>query len=550
MNISTLTKTVAVSAFFFLGSYSAEVYAETVDLGSIQPGKEYSWPQFATVTGTYTPSETGPVKFEFSTTTLSLYSSADHSEASEVFGEHSYSDRGKIVTYKELQGGTTYYVFNAFSMDAGSMRVYEGTSEIKLTGTDPSINPEDPNYYGGKLSASMYYEMLVNFNFPVSIGNVFLVAPDNSRVQVAAKAGESSVGCDIGPAMMQLYHEEKIKEGDEVTLRIMQVADASDKNNKYNENGRCEINFTVAAKPLELVDVLGAKYNSVDNIMNSYYLPGDEDAQIKFVFDGPLSSDKMSVASIEYGNSDNIEVGMYYENIDGTHDGTTATYDFSGKRRRPIDMLPNSNSSTQPESIYVSCGNIYSPDGQRAYTGSKSNPTGYPMSFVINVLQYTVVGDFTPARGTELVFGSPMEIWVMNGDKIKYDAIRFDYKENGEDRFYDIPTDKVNAAPDEFSEGAMLYTFTIPTLNCDPDSDVFVSMKGLECADGLDHSNDIRGEFKAKVSGIENVVASGSETFDVYDIAGVRVLNNVKADVLSSLAKGIYVINGKKVVIR
>ena len=539
-----------MSAFIAIGSYSAAAYAEVTDLGTLEPGKEYSWPQYSTVTAKYIPAQTGPVKFVYSTTPLELFTSADHAEGTSVFGSHAYTDNGQVMSYQELQAGTTYYVYHPFAMDAGTLTIYEGSSELKLTSTNPSIDPESPEYYGGKLSASAVYEMNVNFNFPVTIGNVYLIAPDNSRVSVSSKAYGTSVACEVGPALMSMYHDGTIKEGDEVILRLFSVADATDSSNKFDGSGRCEVKFTVAAKPLELVEVIGAKYNSVDNAMNSYYLPGDENGMIKFVFDGPLSSDKMSVASIEYGNSDNLEVGMYYENIEATHDGATATFDFTGKRRRPIDMLPNSDSTTQPESIYVSCGNIFSPDGQRAYTGSKSNPTGYPMSFVINVLQYTVVGDFTPARGTELVFGTPMEIWVMNGDKIKYDAIRFDYKENGEDKFYDIPAEKVAATPDEFSEGAVLYNFTIPTLNCDLDSEVIVSMNGLECADGLDHSNDIRGEFKAKVSGIEDVTFAGSETFDVYDIAGVRVLSGVKADALSALAKGIYVINGKKVVIR
>ncbi|MDE5808064.1 MAG: hypothetical protein K2H76_08090 [Muribaculaceae bacterium] len=549
MNISTLTKTAVVSTCIALGSYSAESYAETVDLGALEPGKEYSWPQYATVTGTYTPSVTGPVKFEFSTSTVPLYSSPDHNEDSIVSGEHSYSERGKVMTYKELQGGKTYYLYAPQVLDASTLIIYEGTQEIKLISTAPSIDPESPDYYGGKLSASSTYEVTVNFNFPVTFGNTFLVAPDNTRLPITAKSSEASIACDIAPAMMDFYHDGKIKEGDEVTLRILQVVDATDKDNKYNKNGRCDIKFTVAAKPLELLNIVGAKYNSVENVFNSYYLPGDEEALIKFVFDAPLSNDRKATASIEYGASDNIEVGVYRESIEAAHEDATAIFDFSGKLRRPIDMLPASDSNTQPESIYVSFGNLYSPDGQRAYTGSKSNPSGYPLSFLINVLQYTVVGDFTPARGTDLIFGEPMEIWVMNGDKIIYDAIRFEYTEGGEEKYYDLPEEAVKETPDPESEGAMLYTFTIPTLPCDDDTPVIVRMTGLQCADGLEHSNDVYGEFTRATSGVSEIAAAG-EALDVYDIAGVRVIKGGSKDSLSGLAKGIYIVNGKKVVIR
>lgn len=550
MKIFTITKKVAASAFIALGLYAGSASAEVVNLGELQPNTEYSWPQYTTVTATYTPSVTGPVKFVYSTTALPMYTSADHNENSVVTGEHSYSDRGKVVSYQELKEGTKYYLYAPLVLDASTLTIYEGTQEITVMSTIPEVNPEAPGYFGGKLSASSNYEMVVNFNFPVTFGNVFLVAPDNTRVPVTAKSSESSIGCDIAPAMMDLYRDEKIKEGDEVILRIFQVADATDSKNKYNGNGRCDVPFTVAAKPLELVEVIGANRSSVENPFNSFYLPGDENALVKFIFDGPLSTEKTGTANIAYGNSDNLEVGVYYENITAVHEDNTAVFDFSGKLRRPIDMLPASTPETQPEGIGIQFGNLFSPDGQRAYTGSKSNPTGFPLSFIINVLQYNVVGDFTPARGTSLTFGQPMEIWVMNGDKIKYDTIRFEYTEGGEQSYYDIPEDEVKAEADPYSENAMLFTFNIPTLPCDEGTPVVVRMTGLQCADGLDHSNDVFGEFKQATSGITDASFDTTDSFDVYDIAGVMVLSGANRGSLSSLAKGIYIINGKKFVIR
>ncbi len=553
MKIFTLTKMAAVSTFIALGASSATISAEVVNFGNLEPGIEYSWPQFATVQGVYTPKETGSVKFVYDTTIIDIYTSPDHNDDSKVSAEMSYTSAGKVMTYSELKAGTPYYVYLGFAMDAGSLIIYEGSSELKLVSTDPSIDPESPNYYGGKMSASSHYEMVVDFNFPITYSSVVLIAPDNSRVNVTAKTGTgtgTSIGCDISPAMMQMYKEGKIKEGDKVTLSIFQVTDASDNQNKFNGNGRCDIPFTVAAKPIELVEVIGAEKNSIENVFDSYYLPGDENALIKFVFDGPLSTEKTGVASMSYGNSDNLDVGVYYEDVTGVHDENTATFDFSGKRRRPIDMLPASTPETQPNGLGISFGNLYSSDGQRAYTGSKSNPNGYAFSFVINTLQYTIVGDFTPARGTTLTFGQPMEIWVMNGEKIKYDTIRFDYTEGGEAKYYDMPENEVKEESDPLSEGAMLYTFNIPTLPCDEGTPVTVRMTGIQCADGLDHSNDVFGDFKQATAGIADVSFSDSDILDVYDIAGVRVLSGVKREALSSLAKGIYVINGKKIVIR
>lgn len=550
MKISTLTKGIALSAFIAFTAYASAAPVEVVDLGVLEPGVEYSWPQYATVKGVYTPSETGPVKFTYSVSPFALYTSPDHDENSLVSGEFAYSDKGHVMSYPELKAGTPYYLYTVYSMDAGTLVIYEGSPEVKLNGTTPSYDPEDKNYYGGKLSASATYEIVVNFNFPITVGNTFLVAPDGSRVALTSKVNGTSVGCDVAPAMMELYHEGKLNEGDEVTLRLLQVTDASDSKNRYNGNGRCEIKFTVAGKPLELKSVEGADLATIDNVFNSYYLPGDENALVKFIFDGPLDTESKGVATITYGDSDNLEVGIYSENIEATHDGETAIFDFSGRLRRPIDMLPESNSSTQPEALYISFGNLKSPDGQRVYTSSKSNPTGFGASFNINVLQYTVVGDFTPARGGDLVFGSPMEIWVMNGDKIIYDTIRFEFTENGEEKYYDMPKEEVTEEADPYSDGAMLYTFVIPELNCDADTPIFVRMTGIQCADGLDHSNDVFGEFTRGVSGIADMEVADVENFDVYDVAGIRVMTNANRDALAGLAKGLYIVNGKKIVIR
>ena len=548
MKISTLTKMAVTGTFLALGSYFSTASAEVIDLGNLEPGVEYSWQRYNTVKGEYTPSVTGPVKFIYKTSPLVLYTTPEHTEGTEVFGTHSYSDTGQIRDYAELTAGTTYYLYHSFAPDDNTLIIHEGSQELKVTSTSPSTDPESKDYYGGKLSVSNNFYVDVNFNYPITVGNVFVVAPDNTRESVSTMVKVSQAECDIAPAMMLLYKAGKIKEGDEVTLRLLQVTDASDKNNKYNGNGRCEINFTVAAKPLELVEVIGADRSSTENIFNSYYLPGDEKSLIKLVFDGPLSTEKNAVASIEYGDSDNLEVGLYHENINASHNGNTATFDMSGKLRRPIDMLPASDSSTQPEALYMAFGNIFSPDGQRAYTGVRSNPTSFGMSFLVNVLQYTVACDFTPMRGTDLIFGQPMEIWVMNGNKMVYDTIRFEYTENGEDKYYDIPEENVTEEPDPYSEDAMIYTFNIPTLNCDPDTPVKVRMTGIECADGLDHSNDVYGEFKQATSGINDVDFAESDIFDVYDITGVRVLTGARSNDLSSLAKGIYVINGKKIV--
>ena len=49
-------------------------------------------------------------------------------------------------------------------------------------------------------------------------------------------------------------------------------------------------------------------------------------------------------------------------------------------------------------------------------------------------------------------------------------------------------------------------------------------------------------------TGIDQIVNGGAQTYDVYTLQGVQVLKGAAS--LNGLQKGIYIVNGKKVVIK
>lgn len=49
-------------------------------------------------------------------------------------------------------------------------------------------------------------------------------------------------------------------------------------------------------------------------------------------------------------------------------------------------------------------------------------------------------------------------------------------------------------------------------------------------------------------SGIENVMASDEEANDVYTMDGILVMKNASRSQIDGLAKGMYIINGKKLI--
>lgn len=530
-------------------SYAAD--NNCVDLGSLSADVTYTFPEYAEVTANYTPTLSGPAKFLWSGSPLTLYSSADHTEDSIVGGSHSYTQNGQLISYSHLEAGHTYYIYSAMTLMTTDLVIHEGETVLELLEVNPSLDSDSPGYYGGKFSASKNYRIDLDFNYPVTVGNCLLIAGEE-RVRVNPLVNNATVTFDVNEAVMGFYNGGFLKEGDVMTLRLLQVKDAMDPEIKYGETGRLEIDFVMADKPAELTDTKGYSVKSTENPLNSYYLPGDSAALMQLVFDKEIAPDCAPLAQLTYGNPENLELGIYTEEIPGTVEGNVVTFDFSGKLRRRVDMLPTDDISQLPYSVYVAYTGIFTPDGQRAYTGMISNPTGFSTSYSIQELQYTIAADFTPARGAQLKPGTEMEIWVMNGDKIQFDDIAIEFVEKGESKTVLVGKDKITQSVDPFSSAGsdMLYNFVVPEFSADADSEVSVYMSNLICADGLDHTADLRATFKGASSGVDSTDADADSTSDVFDIMGRVVLRDASRAEISNLPAGMYVWRGKKIIVR
>lgn len=530
-----------VLASMFAVTTRAEA-AEPCSLGVLESGKTYTFTEFATVTGVYTPSQTGPVKFVYTSNPLNLYSKSDYSEESLVGGIHSYVNGSQMMSYPQLEAGVTYYLYSEMTMMGGSFQIYEGRTELEVIAVNPTLGENET------FSVSSNYSIDVGFNVPVTVGNALILIGEE-RTRVSSTVSNTYVTCDVADAIMDKYRQGLIKKGDVMTLRLTKVTDQSDSENIFGEDGNVEINFVMADKPGELLEIVNANQVNIENPFMSYYMEGDDAGKVSFIFDSPVSADR-AVAKITYGNSDNLEVGVYTEEVEGKSDGDTVIFDFTGKLRRPIDMLPASTADSQPSGMNILFANIYTEDGQRVYTGRQSNPTGYSLSFKLNTLQYTISSDFTPGRGSMLTAGKEMEIWVMNGSYMNCDGIRIDYLSGGTPAFVVVPLTDVKVEADPVVAEDMIFTFAVPEMKVDEGTNVTISFEGMEFGDGLDHSKELTAEFGYDATtGVHDLTGSESDTVTVYNITGVCLLNNAGKKALESLPAGLYIINGKKTVL-
>ncbi|MDE5841074.1 MAG: hypothetical protein K2H49_09160 [Muribaculaceae bacterium] len=502
--------------------------AEPVDWGEMQPDVEYRYEMFVPVSGYYTPKESGVLKGYSTGEEISVYKDAAHQE--EIISELSfYTSSGEKGRVYPVTKGETVYFYNPVPIAGGVFRFAVGKEEIRLGNVDPS--PEIP-----LLSLSTAYRAEIPFNMAVKCTNSKLEI-NGMSVALTPEVVESYVTINWFGILRQWYREDKIKEGDILTLTLTGIRDAYDSSNRPDFGdglGKLVLKYKMAARPAELVREIGTPNSGVFDFL-SYYMPGSDKGLVSLVFSDELDPGCRPVAEIEYGDPDNIEAGMYHERVPVTVADRTVTVDLQGVTRFPEEMVPG---LPVQNSISLVVSDIRSADGQYVLTGSVASPYSFGFGYNFKSVAYSIAADWMPVAGSQLKAGDQMEIWVLNGQHIMFDSVDFSYVKDGVMQTVGVPYSSLNVEKDSDYGDAMLYYLSAPEMDCDADSDITVTFGGLKCADGLDHTSDILVKYKSVSAGVEGI---GEDTSNhiYYDLTGRRVVNP---------AKGIYIRDGRKVV--
>lgn len=542
---STLNRlvTTLILSFIIISAPSA-VIAQVVDLGELQNGVPTPYPgDFKEIQATFTALETGPLRMTCSGTAFNAYSDSAHTK--ELTGEFGYVNNQSMRVYK-VNKGDRIYLYNFFSMDAGEITVVNGTIPVKLHNTRPSTDSASEDYYGGKFSISTNYIVQFNFNVPVKISGARMLVGGKST-SLSADAAGSTVEVTVHTGIIDKYRSGEIKEGDTVRIEVLDVREKDNESNIYGTDGTASVEYVMHARPTELVSSENTPNANGLPRMLSYYMADNDAARLRFTFSGPMSSaeGKTAIGRLTYGNIDIIEAGMYVEEIPATVDGNTVTVDLSGKRRRPEDMLPLLAEADRLPYIAFQLRNMYDANGQRIYTGVRSNPVSLSYSFGVETLQYNIASDYTPAVGQTLAQGDAMEIYIMGGEKLIFDGVEFSYTDTeGKPATVIVGKDQLNVAPDKDFPTDILITLTVPALPGISGQDVAVSLAGMVCADGLDHSADIQASFGySGESGVEGVAVDTRDS-RIYNAQGQLMPEGTQ------LPAGLYIGKGRKFMVK
>lgn len=518
--------------------------AEAVDLGELPNGVAVEYPgDFCAVSARFTVPEDGPVRVICTGTVLCGYDSQEYVPDHQLAYEHSYVNGQSMCTY-DCKAGDVIYFYNNFVMDGGTIKATSGDVKLEVLTVSPSPNPEDKNYYGGHYSISSNYRVQFDFNLPVEVDRASMTAAGNTS-DLSIGMSSAIVGVTVADGLMSWYKNGSLKKGDTLKVQLFGVHEKGVPDNMINGDGIVSVEFVMDGEPVELVSTKNTPLSGAESLL-SYYAPGNASSLVQLTFSGDLSTEKTPKARFVYGDLDQIDAGMYYEDIEGTVDGATAIFDIAGKVRRPQDMLPLLASPL--DDIMLECSDIYGADGQKAFTGRVSNPNDYIFNYKLQVLQYNVVADFTPSASKGLSEGEEVEIFVMEGDKIEYTGVKFSYTAAGRPAEVILPKDKLDISMENDTD--LVIVCKVPALpGIDVGSEVTVTLADMTCADGLDHSDAVTAVYKDFTSGIEGLSAESGNA-DVYNTQGALVLKAASKADIRALPAGLYIAGGRKFMVK
>lgn len=464
------------------GFSNAKAVAAKLNIEQLELGKTYEYSAFQEIYAQYTASEDGVLTITNSTqygSFLNLFEAPYVSPTESVTIQQAVNG----VLTVNVEAGKTYY-FYQWMMDAGSF-VAEMNKETAITLELISVYPEE----NSTISAATGSNISFSFNANIKVDDATLNFGSKSATLPVNITSERFVSVDITETLSEWFNNQSVKTGDQITLTLNNVRSAEDESIKYGSDGCVSINYIVPAKAVELTEVSGASLEEINTLL-TYYSRTDNKGLITLTFDGNLNMDFENgpTATLSYGN---LETGeMYREDVSVTVNGNTLTVDLRGKLRRSEDMLPGVDPTTlKNPHVALKIANIKDVNGEFVKASQPGATGSFSFTFNLETVDFSTSSSFTPQNKETLNIGDKIEIWIENGNKLKFDGIQFKYTEGGTEK--NTVVYNFQKQTDELDENNIIINLTMPFIRPDENTSVTVSLYSVETPDGLDHSAEL-----------------------------------------------------------
>lgn len=450
---------------------------------------------------------------------------------------------GKYPQQYKLQctAGTTYYLGGYMSSSVITIKYLDEEEPLKVT----AFSPAD-----GSIFDVVRGSVNLEFNQKVSITRC-IMNYGRLTYNPSVFTNNAYASVDVKEQLIAAYNNGSLREGDDIKFTFSGIKSLED-GKLLNGTGVFEVSYKAPAKPMVCVSSENTPTSTTSQVLNfkSYYMKNDPTGIVKLTFSGEVGSVgsvQVIYGDIEGSGEDDAASQYYVEDLTAKINGNTVEIDLRGKLRRHKDMV---EVETFYEDITLKIANVKDANGNMAYSSGIGTLGSFFFGYKLKEVKYTATTDWTDTNGNDITGDTKeIELWLLEtGGKATFTGVKFAYKENGADKETIVPASELTIADDEEFADAKLITIPVPAVKMDAGT-VKISLDGVESPDGVDHE-DYTYEFINNTDAIDHIVADADGIVDVYTIDGICVLRNADAAAVKNLRNGLYVINGKKVVVK
>lgn len=459
-----------------------------------------------------------------------------------------YDGEGKKVFSCEVEAGKTYYFMTSPVVETSDVIIYYGSGEQSIPISVTSNLSDGETYYISGTNLELSFDRIVN------VQHNWIEYGENSDGTFSQKE-EIPAGYVNGILTTQYYYNielskliremadaGKLKSGDKFKITLEGISDANDASVIYGEDGNYSITLVLGEMPGSLVSVDPKEGTT----LYTYYPEDGEDGQLKFTFSDDLNEDASKVSVVvSYGDT---EAGSYVTfNPDFTIEGNTVIVDLRGYRFP--ETVDSSRGEATNTSITVSISGLTTADGRDVITnnasaGSDAIIVVYPMKKQEINFYY----DFMPAEGSSLDGYDEIIVWLPEEvGSISFSKIQLQWLNNrGSIQTKNFMPEEV---PFVYEAGYAGYVSHVPLAGVSRDREITLVVEDAMLSNG--DSVEITGKFNSNPTGIDAVLGVDADApVKLYSIDGVLVKEAPAASVLTGAKKGVYIMNGKKVVVK
>ncbi|MCD8290431.1 MAG: hypothetical protein LUC91_02900 [Prevotella sp.] len=503
-------------------SMNISTYAvEESDIVELELGKTYELTMFTHYYFSYTAEQSGSVIIAGSALP-DLYTDATFTEIlSDNVHWDGYVDGGQQETIT-VTGGETYYL-HCYSMENSPYFI----ATYKSSGEGPEITYLNPEA-GSELNIQYDEPIALKFSEAVTVGTATLTSGELS-VPLTLNLTNGYYSYPVRDVLYTWLTSGAVSQGDDIIFTLTDIKNSY--GTVYGEDGTVTIVYKAPAAPTEVTE------ENLPDVFLPWWNEGDENGIMTLTFSNDISADEDLAPKVElrYGQVD-TEVGIYLETMSPVVDGNKLSVDFTGKSRLRKEML--SSATENFDKVVIRVTNLHDVNGNYVYTTGQGSVGS--LTYEIGYKEFTI----TPSDSA--VVESISQVVIEYGSGIKLDDPSSVTIQNYVEQEVAVGT-SVEAVTEEGSDMPTKLIITLDKTITDNGYYFVIIPKNslmINYPDYVEYAYKISEVFE-----IDSSTGIGSISMDssvgngkIYTIDGQLVKSPTK--------KGIYIVNGKKIVVK